>query len=124
MSVVAFVQTTNRQEIDGAPGLQVIMSFRMEDQVRSLRLEGIVSVSEEFTIGEVQVTLDEMGLGDEVSELFLKAGACGCWKAIFEHDRVAAGFSWRALPYWVRDVEPARLSLLGARIEENLTKAR
>jgi hypothetical protein len=103
MPVVAFVQATNLQELEGRPGLQVIMSFRMEDQVRSLRLEGTVSVTEDFKLGNVEVTSDEIGLGAEKNELLLRAGARGCWNAIFEHDRVAAGFLWRSLRYWMKE---------------------
>jgi hypothetical protein len=121
MPVVAFVQATNLQELEGRPGLQVMMSFRMEDQMRSLNLEGIVSVTEDFMLGNIEVTLDEIGLGAEENELLLRAGAGGCWNAIFEHDRVAAGFLWRSLRSWMRGIGSTSVARLESKVEVALT---
>ena len=121
MPIAAFVQASNLQELEGEPGLQVIMSFRLEDQIKSLRLEGIVAVTADFRLGDVQETLDELGLGDDLNQLLLRSGARGCWAAIFEHDRVAAGFLWRSLRSWMRGTDQQSIVKIESEITNRLT---
>ena len=102
MPVIAFVQATNLQEVEGKPGVQVNMTFRLEGQQKTLELEGVVSVTDQVQIGSIEKSVDELKLGDRLTRTLLYAGARACWSSLFVHHRAATGFQWQSLRGWLR----------------------
>ena len=123
MSVVAFVQASKREEVDGQPGVLVTMSFRKDGEVGTLDLEGVVDVTAEGEIGSVTVTVDELALSNEENTSLISAGAQACWKALFRHDHVAAGLMWRPLRSWIRGFDPTSTAAIEAKIAIALTSS-
>lgn len=122
MSLTIHIETSDRQEAEGLPGLLVTMRFRTEEQSKTLALERIVTLSDEMEIATVAVIRDELGLGDHLARHLLHAGAQTSWKAIYRHDLVVVGFVWQGLPSWLDQIDGMSIATIESLIEGCLAR--
>ena len=120
MRLITFVQVSDRQDVNGKPGLLVNLSFRIKDQLKALELEGVVSLNGDMEMMSLRVTRDELHLGDDTSRLLLHAAASAGWNAIYVEGMVATGFLWQSMTRWLTEPDPDVITAIEAKIIQAL----